>query len=224
MAATTVVVVDQWPLVRMGIGRALPSLSFRVLEEADNPGKAKVVIRSRRPALVVLGSRVGGGEGAGGGGGVGGSESVSLVEVAKKAGARVVAMVDGAARPELAALATAGADGILTAACSAADLLAAVRSVMAGGRALSPELVPALAGIIPTSDAAAPGEGVVQLTDRERQVLRCLVRGARNEEIAGELFLSTATVKTHLNHIYSKLEVRGRHEATARAIQLGLVG
>ena len=198
----------------MGIGRALPSLSFRVLEEADNPGKAKVVIRGRRPALVVLGSHAG----------TAGPETVSLVEVAKKAGARVVVMVDGVGRPELAALATAGADGILTAGCSGAELLAAVRSVVAGGRALSPELVPALAGIVPPSEGAGPGEGAVQLTDRERQVLRCLVRGARNEEIAGELFLSTATVKTHLNHIYAKLEVRGRHEATARAIQLGLVG
>lgn len=212
MAATTVVVADPWPLVRMGIGRALPSLSFRVVEESETAGKAKVVIRSRGPALVILGSHLG-------------TEAVSVVTVADKVGARVVALVDGVGRPELAALATAGCGGILTASCSGAELLAAVRSVMAGGRALSPELVPALAGIVPPQDAlAGSGDAAIQLTERERQVLRCLVRGARNEEIAGELFMSTATVKTHLNHIYAKLEVRGRHEATARAIQLGLVG
>lgn len=170
-----------------------------------------MVVRRQRPAIAVLGSHLSG-------------EATSLVEVAKRAGARVVALAEGAGRPELAALATAGADGILTAACSGPELLAAVRAVLAGGRALSPELVPALAGIVVPNDSAVLAGGVVQLTERERQVLRCLVRGARNEEIAGELFLSTATVKTHLNHIYSKLEVRGRHEATARAIQLGLVG
>ncbi|HEV2369322.1 MAG TPA: response regulator transcription factor [Acidimicrobiales bacterium] len=217
MAATSVVVVDRWPLVRMGIGRSLPSLSFRVLEEVDSLGKAKVVVRSRRPGLVVIGSRLDG-------------DAAALVEVAKSVGAHVLALVDGAARPELAALATAGADGILTASCAGPELLDAARAVMAGGRALSPELVPALAGVIPLhgvgvrGDQTAGGaEGSVQLTERERQVLRCLVRGSRNEEIAGELFMSTATVKTHLNHIYAKLEVRGRHEATARAIQLGLV-
>jgi DNA-binding NarL/FixJ family response regulator len=195
----------------------VPGLSFRVLEEVDSAGKAKVVVRSRRPGLVVIGSHVT-------------DDAATLAEVAKAAGAHVLALVDRATRPELAALATAGADGILAASCSGPELLNAARTVMAGGRALSPDLVPALAGIVPLAGAGGRGEGAgtggngaVQLTDRESQVLRCLVRGARNEEIAGELFMSTATVKTHLNHIYAKLEVRGRHEATARAIQLGLV-
>ncbi|HET6810818.1 MAG TPA: response regulator transcription factor [Acidimicrobiales bacterium] len=211
MAPTTVVVVDQWPLVRMGIGRALPTLSFRVLEELGSAGRARVVIRSRRPALVVLGPHLE-------------EDAAAVTEVARDAGARVVALVDRARRPGLVALARAGADGILAASSTGDEVLAGVRTVLDGGRALSPSLVPALAGVVaPTGGPAAP-EGAAELTDRERQILGHLVRGARNREIAEDLFLSPATVKTHLNHIYVKLEVRGRQEAAARALELGLVG
>ena len=210
MAPTTVVVVDQWPLVRMGIGRALPTLSFRVLEELGSAGRARVVIRSRKPALVLLGPHLE-------------EDAAAVAQVAKEAGARVLALVDRARRPELVALATAGTDGILAASITGEELLAGVRRVLEGGRALSPSLVPALAGVVAPSDGPSP-EGAAELTERERQILAHLVRGARNREIARDLFLSPATVKTHLNHIYVKLEVRGRHEAAARALELGLVG
>ncbi|HEX5267740.1 MAG TPA: response regulator transcription factor [Acidimicrobiales bacterium] len=210
MAPTTLVVVDQWPLVRMGIGRALPTISFRLLEELGSAGRARVVIRSRRPALVVLGAHLE-------------EDPAAVTQVAKDAGARVVALVDRARRPELVALATAGADGILAASSTGEELLAGVRTVLDGGRALSPSLVPALAGVVTPTGSTTP-DGAADLTDRERQILAHLVRGARNREIAEDLFLSPATVKTHLNHIYVKLEVRGRQEAAARALELGLVG
>ncbi len=203
------VIVDQWPLVRLGIGRSLPSLSYRILEEADGPVAARAAIRRRHPDLVVLGDHLG-------------EDGSSLVAMAKSQGARVLALVDRPSRSQLAALAGAGADGIMTASVPAEELLGAVERIMAGERALSGELVPALAGIvIHDTGAAAPETG--SLTAREREVLACLVRGARNEEIAAELFLSPATVKTHLSSIYAKLEVRSRQEATALALKLGLV-
>lgn len=211
MASTTVVVVDQWPLVCLGIGRALPTLSFRILEEVGSANRARVVIRDRRPALVVIGTHLDG-------------DPVALVEVAREIGSRVLVLVDGVRRPELVALARAGADGILAGSSSAQELLDAARSVIEGGRTLSPSLVPALAGVVAPSAGPPAPAGAAELTGRERQILACLAKGSRNSEIASELFLSPATVKTHLNHIYAKLEVRGRHEAAARALQLGLVG
>jgi len=203
-----VVVVDQWPLVRLGIGRSLPGISYRILEEADGPVAARAAIRRRHPDLVVLGDHLG-------------EDGSSLVAMAKSQGARVLALVDRPSRNQLAALAVAGADGIMIASVPADELLGAVERIMAGERALSGELVPALAGIV--LHETAPPAPVGSLTDRERQVLACLVRGARNEEIAAELFLSPSTVKTHLSSIYAKLEVRSRHEATALALKLGLV-
>ena len=200
-------IVDQWPLVRLGIGRSLPGISYRVLEEAENENSARAAIRRRQPDLVVMGQHLGG-------------EGVGLVEMAKEQGVRVVALVDRPTRAHLAALATAGCDGILAASAPPEELLGAVERVMTGQRALSAELLPALAGVV-MHPGPSPTAGV--LTERERQVLACLVRGSRNEEIATELFLSPATVKSHLSSIYSKLEVRSRHEATAVALQLGLV-
>jgi len=203
-----VVIVDQWPLVRLGIGRSLPSLSYRILEEADGPVAARAAIRRRHPDLVVLGDHLG-------------EDGSSLVAMAKSQGARVLALVDRPSRSQLAALAVAGADGIMTASLPAEELLGAVERIMGGERALSGDLVPALAGIVIHDPGPPPETGT--LTAREREVLACLVRGARNEEIAAALFVSPATIKTHLSSIYAKLEVRSRQEATALALKLGLV-
>lgn len=209
MAPHGVVVLDQWPIVRMGIGRALPSLSYRILEEADGVVAARKALERRRPDLVILGNHQS-------------ASLVGLVELAKGAGARVLVLVDGADRGQLSALAKAGADGIISGSSTAEQLAAAADRLMAGERALSPSLVPALAGMARPGPGAGRGDGQPMLTPREQQVLECLVRGARNEEIASELFLSPATVKSHLSRIYTKLEVRSRHEATVRAVKLGL--
>lgn len=75
------------------------------------------------------------------------------------------------------------------------------------------------------SAVTPPGEPpayVEPLSDRELEVARLLASGLRNDEIAGRLFVSRNTVKTHLAHIYSKLGVRSRTEAVARCLELGL--
>ena len=206
-AAHGVVIADTWPIVRLGIGRALPGLSYRVVAEAATAAEGVAAVRRLAPDLVIVGTNL--------------DNPTALVAGAKDSGARALALVDRVGREELVALATAGADGILTGSASAADVLDAVGRVMAGDRVLAPSLLPALVGLV-QPDAGDATDRL--LTDRERQVLACLVRGVRNEEIARQLYLSPATVKTHLNHIYAKLEVSNRHEAMARAIELGLVG
>lgn len=205
--ANGVVIADTWPIVRLGIGRALPSISYRVVEEVGSAAEGAAAVRRLGPRLVICGSNL--------------PDAAVLVQAAKEAGARAVALVDRAGREQLAALATAGADGILVGSSSADELLAAVNRVMAGERVLAPALLPALVGVVQPEPPAA---GEALLTEREAEVLACLVRGVRNDEIARRLFMSPATVKTHLNHIYAKLAVSNRHEAMARAIELGLVG
>lgn len=73
------------------------------------------------------------------------------------------------------------------------------------------------------TNAAAPSDPQVSLTSKEREVLIALAAGATNQQIAAQLFVSPATVKTHLAHIYVKLDVGGRHEALSRAVALGIV-
>ena len=102
----------------------------------------------------------------------------------------------------------AGAAGFVSKDWSAADVARAVRMVGKGMTVFAPQTE--------TSPAS--------LSDREREVLGLLARGATNKEIADDLFLSPHTVKDHTSSLYRKLDVRNRAEAVQRAERLGLTG
>ena len=89
------------------------------------------------------------------------------------------------------------------------------------GVSVSPGLLARLFEGAPDRPAA---EASATLTAKEREVLRLLAAGRSNAEIAAALYVSAATVKTHLAHIYEKLGVANRHEALNRAVTLGLLG
>ncbi|MGI9615604.1 MAG: response regulator transcription factor [Acidimicrobiales bacterium] len=117
----------------------------------------------------------------------------------------------------------AGAAGFLLKDASAVELIAAIRSVAAGEAVLAPSLVRSVferARVVPV-----PGEvpGIDDLTDREREVLEQLAGGRSNAEIGEQLFLSEATVKTHVSHIFTKLGVRDRVQAVIAAFNAGIV-
>lgn len=124
----------------------------------------------------------------------------------------------------------AGAAAYLLKDLPAQELVHAVRAVAAGQTILQPaaarRIVTALsraggqAPPAPEPGAPAPPE---HLTEREREVLRLMAEGRRNRDIAAQLVVSEATVKTHVNNIFSKLGCRDRAEAIVRAMALGLV-
>jgi DNA-binding NarL/FixJ family response regulator len=101
----------------------------------------------------------------------------------------------------------------------------AVRTVVAGDALLAPSvtrrLVEEFVRRPPPGDASSVQLG--ELTDREREVLTLIGRGRSNAEIAGELFVSGATVKTHVNRMLSKLGLRDRVQAVVLAYETGLV-
>jgi DNA-binding NarL/FixJ family response regulator len=117
------------------------------------------------------------------------------------------------------------------------QLVGAVREVARGGSVIDPKvveaLVAALGNLVPQPEPeAGPTEhrsrstdtGLVDtLTERELEVLRLIASGASNQEIAGQLIVSLATVKTHVNHIFAKLDAESRVQVVARARTLGLV-
>ena len=117
----------------------------------------------------------------------------------------------------------AGAAGYLLKDCSAEELCSAVRTVARGQILLqTPSAAHLLASLsLATPAPAQPQENVIGLTDRERDVLQLIVRGRNNTEIASELFVTEATVKTHINHIFSKLGARDRAHAVILARQFG---
>lgn len=111
----------------------------------------------------------------------------------------------------------AGAISYLLKDISADNLARAIRDAHAGRATLSQEVTQVL--IHSTTQPVSLGH---DLTDRERDVLALMVTGLNNTEIAGQLFVSPSTIKTHVSHILAKLGVNGRTEAVALAVRYGL--
>jgi DNA-binding NarL/FixJ family response regulator len=114
----------------------------------------------------------------------------------------------------------AGATGYLLKDAPRDDLIRAVQSAHEGRAVLAPSVAQRLMGRI---QAPAPAS-VETLTDREMEVLRLVADGTTNREAARKLFISEATVKTHLLHLYAKLGVRDRAAAVGEAYKRGLLG
>jgi DNA-binding NarL/FixJ family response regulator len=130
----------------------------------------------------------------------------------------------------------AGAKGYLLKDSSAAELLDAIRVVYAGGSPLQPSVAAKLVAHLAQPDAAAsaaqrsgaPGSSAPalpmgeELTDREREILGYIARGASNREIGEALFITEGTVKNHVSNILSKLALRDRTQAALWAREHGL--
>jgi DNA-binding NarL/FixJ family response regulator len=119
----------------------------------------------------------------------------------------------------------AGADGYLLKRTRVRDLLDQLRSIAQGGAPLTPRVARTLLEVVRTraahDDAAHVGPGVAQLdlTERERDVLRCLVEGRSYKEVAAQLGISSETVRSHIKGIYRKLQVHSVAAAVSRAIR-----
>ena len=117
----------------------------------------------------------------------------------------------------------AGARGFLLKRCSAAELVAAVRTVARGDSILSAEVTEAVLARVRSSGAATTADLTVhRLTDRELEVLALVGAGLNNSEIAGRLFLSMSSVKTHVSNVLAKTHSRDRVQAAILAIRAGL--
>ncbi|MCU1592212.1 MAG: response regulator receiver protein [Frankiales bacterium] len=118
----------------------------------------------------------------------------------------------------------AGASGYLLKDAPADQLIHAIRVLADGGALLAPELTRRLiAQFAAQPPAALPSGRLDALTDREREVLVLMAKGRSNTEIARDLVVSEATVKTHISRLFDKLEVRDRAQAVIAAYETGLV-
>jgi DNA-binding NarL/FixJ family response regulator len=119
----------------------------------------------------------------------------------------------------------AGASGFLLKDASADEVLHAIRAVHAGDAVLAPSTTRRMLEHLATARAAARSVSPLleRLTARERDVLLEIARGHSNAETARRLFLSEATVKTHVGHLLAKLEIRDRVQAVIFAYENGLV-
>jgi DNA-binding NarL/FixJ family response regulator len=203
-----VVIVDDHPVVRDGLrGVIAGEPDMEVVGEAghgaealarvgDGTGVDVVLMDLRMPAM-------------------GGVEAIGVLRrVAPSVRVLVLTTFD-ADRDVLPAI-EAGATGYLLKDTPRDELLRAVRAAHRGEAVLSPAVAGRLMGQV-----RAPGTD--GLSGREMEVLRLVAAGSTNREAAKQLFISEATVKTHLLHIYAKLEVRDRASAVAAGYQRGLL-
>jgi DNA-binding NarL/FixJ family response regulator len=118
----------------------------------------------------------------------------------------------------------AGASGFLLKDVRPEQLVEAIRTTAAGEALLAPAITRRLIEeLVSGPPPGATPDELARLTDRELQVLKLVARGRSNTEIATELFIGEATVKTHVNRILSKLTLRDRVQAVVLAYECGLV-
>ena len=116
----------------------------------------------------------------------------------------------------------AGASGFVLKDDPPEQLIAAIRTVAAGEALLSPTVTKRVIRQFTRVARPTPSKQLADLSSREQDVFRLVARGLSNAEIAGELFISETTVKTHVTHILQKLNLRDRVQAVVLAYQTGL--
>ena len=205
-----VVVADDHPIVRAGIVGLLETApDIEVVGEASDGVEAVDLADSLRPDLVLMDLRMPVLDGAG----------ATARIVGAGHGTRVLVLTTYETDDHILAAIEAGAGGYLRRAAPQDEILAGIRAVAAGETVLAPSIAAKLVQRV-RSDAAAPAPS---LSPRELQVLRLVASGRSNPEIARTLVIGEATVKTHLVHVFEKLEVNDRTRAVTRAMELGLL-
>jgi DNA-binding NarL/FixJ family response regulator len=211
---TRVLVVDDQPLVRQGLRTILEIGGVDVVGEAADGEAGVHAADSLKPDVVLMDLRMPG---------VDGVEATRRI-VGLGNGARVVVLTTFDLDQHVVDALRAGASGFLLKDVTSDGLLDAVERAAAGEPVVSAAV---LARMMNHFSARPPGgdrkpPGFDDLSDREREILALIGVGRSNAEIAQELFISMATVKTHVRHIFGKLDLRDRAQAVVVARDAGL--
>jgi DNA-binding NarL/FixJ family response regulator len=212
----SVVIADDQELVREGLRMMLEAeRDIEVLGEAIDGATALEAARAHDPDVLLMDIRMPG---------LDGIEATARLTAAN-AHTRILVLTTFDLDEYVYRAMKAGASGFLLKDATREKLAAAVRTVAGGDALLAPAITRRLLHDFcqrpPPSVGLPPA--VEDLSPRELEVLRLLAQGLSNAEIAGELFLSEATVKSHVAHTLNKLDVRDRVQAVVFAYESGLV-
>ncbi|GAA5229376.1 response regulator [Arthrobacter cryoconiti] len=224
-----VALVDDQQLVRSGFGMLINSQpDLCVVVEAGNGNEALAALSSTAADVVLMDVRMPGMDGI--------ETTRRLMERIKVApvgswlsGLRIVVLTTFDLDEYALAAIHAGASGFLLKDAPPEELLGAIRTVFAGDAVIAPSttrrlldhVAPLLSAPSPANDAAS--NAVASLTAREHEVFVLIANGLSNPEIALQLFVSEATVKTHVGHILAKLGARDRVQVVVIAYETGIV-
>ena len=220
MSRTSIVLVDDQELLRMGFRMVLEAQpDLELVGEAGDGEEALDVVGRLQPDVVLMDVRMPGMDGV--------ETTRRLVERGGRS--RVIILTTFDLDEYAYAALRAGASGFLLKDAQPADLLSAIRAVASGDAVVAPSttrrLLESLADQLPDPGRGAPvpDPRLAEVTPREREVLIAVARGLSNAEIAVQLVLSEATVKTHVGRVLAKLELRDRVQVVVYAYERGLI-
>lgn len=215
-AIVRVVIVDDQMLVREGLRRIFSAIpDFELVAECADGDEVVETIERVRPDVVLMDMRMKRVDGA--------SAIAALSALPERPPVLVLTTYDD---PETLGFALrAGAEGFMLKESVGLDLVRAVHTVAGGGAWIDPAVAAMVLNVFRQSATVSTAASDVAqgLTEREIEVLRLMAIGRTNREIADQLFISERTVKTHIGHIFTKLEVRDRVAAVLTAYEVGLV-
>ncbi|HBY58863.1 MAG TPA: DNA-binding response regulator [Solibacterales bacterium] len=199
-----VLFVDDHPVLREGLAAIVNSQpDMTVVGEAGSGEEAVAQYRELRPDVTLMDLRLPD---------ISGAEAIARIR-REDAGARVLVLSSYAGEEDIRRSLEAGAAAYLVKDTLRKELLEAIRTVDRGEKYVPAAVAARLAAL----------QGQQALTPRETEVLRLIVRGLSNKEIAGELGASEGTVRIHVSNLLAKLGVEDRTQAAVHAIQSGLV-
>jgi DNA-binding NarL/FixJ family response regulator len=199
-----ILIVDDHPAIRVGLAAMLsaqPQCSI-VAEAGDVPG-ALAACEEHQPDVVLMDLRIPGGGGV----------DATLAIRQRWPAVRVLVVTTFDRDEDIHRAIQAGASGYVLKGLTSAELVAAVKSVHAGGKVLPPEVATLL----------AERQSRKNLSPRELDIVRLIIRGRSNKEIAADLGIGDESVKTHLRALFTKLGVADRTQAAIEAIRHGIV-
>jgi len=206
-AQVRIVIADDHPIVRAGLRAVLQTEpGFVVVAECSTAEQAVQRCAQGDADVVLMDLQFGAG--------MGGTAATAAI-TQTPGGPRVVILTTYDSDADVMAAIDAGASGYLLKDAPPEELATAVRTAAAGGSALAPAIATRL-----LERLRAPGVG---LSPRELEVLQLVAEGLSNQQISQRLFLSQATIKTHLAHVYAKLDVDSRSAAVATATKRGIL-
>lgn len=212
-----VLICDELPVVGDGLRTLLDAVpDIDVIDTTDNGMEAIVLVRTERPDVVVTDLNL---------------RTISGLEMIRRLGkedarTNIVVFTAFVADKAVSDALHAGASCLLGKDASLQELVTAIRAAAAGRAMLAPDFAQRLVTWFreqPDTLEATPCPEVTELTPREREVTRMVARGMSTEEVARELTIGVATVRTHLYRVRTKLGVRDRAQLVSLAYQSGLI-
>jgi NarL family two-component system response regulator LiaR len=205
-----ILIADDHPVVRQGLKFLLSTEpGFEVVGEASNGKQAVELTRDLGPDVILMDLVMPE---------VDGVEATRRILERCSETTRVLVLTNYSSDEKLFPALDAGALGFLLKDSTADELVQAIRQVSRGLTSLSSGIARRLVGEV-SHESGMPGE---PLTHREREILRVMAHGHSNDEIAEELCISPATVRTHITHVLAKLNVTRRTQAILYALRHGI--